>query len=297
MKNLINLRRDLFTTLEIYNPMQLGKTILFLISICVVACTTQEPIYQPIVLKENFQNKGHQLIYKTVEKVGNLELLRYGKKDVIAMYKLDKPEGKSDITLEKYIFEGELSYGKYYRHDYTMPELTGQIVQGNNGDETWMSLNHETLNSPSIINEVASTRSNNYYWFTVLQKLLDPDLFYHHLGTKTIDSNVYDVVEVMLDPEGIKSSNQYHVYINKKTGLVDQLVYDSETLGEEYGPRLIQLEYESIDGVYLPNKRRYKKSNWNAEIDDSPWTYETWYEVSFNNELTKDDFTNPEYFF
>lgn len=277
--------------------MHFGKTLLLMISVCVISCTTQEPIYQPIVLKENFQNKGHKLIYETVEKVGNFELLRYDKKDVIATYKLDKPEGKSDISLEKYIFEGELSYGKYYRHDYTMPNLAGEIIQANDGEQVWMSHNQVTLNSPSVINEASSDRANNFYWFTVLHKLLDPDLFYNYLGTKTIDSNKYDVVEVMLDPERIKSTNQYHVYINKKTGLVDQLVYDSESLGEEYGPRLIQLEYESIDGVYLPNKRRYKKSNWDADIDDSPWTYETWSEVSFENELTKEDFRNPEYYF
>lgn len=55
-------------------------------------------------------------------------------------------------------------------------------------------------------------------------------------------------------------------------------------------PNLMQLEYENIDGMLIPTKRKYKKSTWNADISDEPWIHVIWSNVKFNNGLTKKDF-------
>ncbi|WP_249028399.1 hypothetical protein [Salegentibacter salegens] len=53
----------------------------------------------------------------------------------------------------------------------------------------------------------------------------------------------------------------------------------------------MKLEYENIDGLLLPTKRKYKKSTWNADVTDKPWTAVTWSDIKFENDLTKKDFT------
>jgi len=40
----------------------------------------------------------------------------------------------------------------------------------------------------------------------------------------------------------------------------------------------------------IPTKRLYKKSNWNAEVSEKPWTTVIWSNIKFNNGLTKEDF-------
>ena len=50
------------------------------------------------------------------------------------------------------------------------------------------------------------------------------------------------------------------------------------------------LEYETVDGILIPTKRKYKASNWNADVTDEPWITVNWTDISFNNGLSKDVF-------
>ncbi|MGJ8593428.1 MAG: DUF6503 family protein [Aquaticitalea sp.] len=235
------------------------------------------------------QNKGKELVQKMVEKVGNYNMLSQ-KKDVVYTYTYQTPDGKMDISTEKYLFNGELSYGAYQKHERTFPDLEGLIEQGYDGNEYWLKHKGEILNDSTRLKRVAFNRPTNFYWFTMFQKLLDPGLNYDYLGEKTISEQPYDIVKISFNSEDDKPTDIYQLYINKNTVMVDQFLFTVADFGAMEIPNIMQLEYEDIDGLLIPTKRQYKQSTWNADVSEDPWIHVTWTNIKFNNGLNIDDF-------
>lgn len=250
----------------------------------VTETATKESVAAP-----EFENKGQQLVYDMVQKVGDYKSLR-AKNDVVYTYTYQTPDGKTDISTEKYLFDGELSYGAYERHERTLPNLEGLIEQGFDGRTYWLKHKGVALNNEKYLKRVAFNRPTNFYWFTMMQKLLDPGVNYEYLKEATIDGTGYDVVKISFTSDDDKPTDIYQLYINKKTGLVDQFLFTVADFGVLETPNLMTLEYEEVDGILLPTKRLYKKSTWNAEVSDAPWIKVTWSDMKFNNGLTKEDF-------
>jgi len=236
-----------------------------------------------------FQNKGHELVYAMVQKVGDYSNLS-SKRDVVYTYTYQTPDNQTDISTEKYLFDGELSYGKYEQHERTLSQLEGIIEQGYDGNEYWLKHNGEIIADNELLKRVAFNRPTNFYWFTMMQKLLDPGLNYELLGEETIEGNNYDIVKVTFKSEGDKPTDIYQLYINKKTLLVDQFLFTVADFGKLEIPNLMKLEYEEIEGLLIPTKRQYKQSTWNADITDKPWINVTWSDIKFNTGITKEDF-------
>lgn len=236
-----------------------------------------------------FQNKGHELVYNMVEKVGSYQKLR-NKNDVVYTYTYTTPDTKTDISTEKYIFDGELSYGKYKQHQRTLPELEGTMEQGYDGKEYWIKVNGKEINDTDAIKRVMFSRPTNFYWFTMFQKLLDPGLKYEYLGQKKWDNKNFDIVKISFDSENDKPSDIYQLYINKETGLVDQFLFTVVDFGVVKNPLLMQIEYQQIDGFLIPTKRKYKKSTWEADVLDAPWIEVNWTNITFDNNFKKEEF-------
>ncbi len=236
-----------------------------------------------------FENKGEELVYKMVLKVGDYNTLAQ-KKDVIYTYTYKTPDGGTDTSTEKYLFDGELSYGLYTQHQRTFPDLEGNIEQGYDGREYWLKHKGEILNDSTRLKRVAFNRPTNFYWFTMFQKLLDPGLNYEYLGEVTLAENPYEVVKISFETTNEKPTDVYQLYINKETGLVDQFLFSVVDFGVMETPFLMQLQYEEIDGLLIPTKRLYKKSTWEAALTDEPWIEVNWTDIKFNNGLTKGDF-------
>lgn len=194
------------------------------LSIALISCSTSEKESTATVsAKESvkveaksFENKGHELVYNMVQEVGDYKQL-HNKKDVVYTYTYTVPDGKTDIITEKYIFDGELSYGAYIQHERTLPEYKGLIEQGFDGNEYWIKHDGEVLNDEELLKRVKFNRPTNFYWFTMMQKLLDKGLYYEHLGEKTINDKMYDIVKVTFDLNGKESTDIYQLYINKET--------------------------------------------------------------------------------
>jgi len=237
----------------------------------------------------NFQNKGHELVYHMVEKVGNYQKLR-SKKDVVYTYTYTTPDGKADISTEKYIFEGELSYGKYKEHQRTLPQLEGTMEQAYNGKDYWLKVNGKLVNDTTALKRVKFSRPTNFYWFTMFQKLLDPNLNYDYLGEKEVNLKTFDIVNVSFESKNEKPTDIYQLYINKETGLVDQFLFTVADFGVMEEPFLMQMDYEEVDGFLIPSKRKYKKSTWNADVTDAPWILVNWSNIEFDNSLKKEVF-------
>lgn len=242
-------------------------------------------------LKKNkleFKNKGHELVYQMTQKVGDYSKLA-AKKDVVYTYTYKTPDGKTDISTEKYIFDGELSYGKYTTHERTLTHLEGLIEQGYDGSEYWLKHNGSIVTDSVAIKRVAFNRPTNYYWFTMMQKLLDPGLHYEYIKEQTIDKKTYDIVKVTFNTHDNKPKDIYQVFINKETKLIDQFLFTVMDFGKS-DPLLMEMEYETIDGLLIPTKRRYKASNWDAEVTNDPWILVNWTDIKFNTGLSKTDF-------
>ena len=267
------------------------RLIIILMSMLIIGACGNTPNQNSIKSEESnkFQNQGHKLVFEMVKKVGDLDKL-IDLKDVTYTYTYETPDGKSDISKEKYIFEGELSYGKYIKHERTLPQLKGEIEQGYDGQEFWLKHNGKALNDKDFLKRVAFNRPTNFYWFTMMQKMLDPGLVYKYLGETTIDQKFYDIVKVTFETNNNKPTDIYQLYINKETQLVDQFLFTVADFGKIEVPNLMQLEYETTNGISIPTKRRYKVSTWNAEVSEEPWIKVNWSDIKFNNNLSKEDF-------
>ena len=274
------------------------------LSVMLLSCNTAETeTAQTMIPEENavventpekpemtFENRGQELVYEMVQKVGDYKMLR-DKKDVVYTYSYTTPDGKTDITTEKYIFDGELSYGAYKKHERTLPDLKGNIEQGYDGNEFWIKHDGEVLNDEKLLAQVKFNRPTNFYWFTMMQKLMDPGLNYEHLGEKTINENEYDIVKVSFDSPEDKPTDIYQLFINKETSMVDQFLFTVADFGVVEQPFLMELEYENVDGIMIPTQRNYKQSTWDAELTDGPWIQVSWTNINFNNGLTIANFT------
>lgn len=236
----------------------------------------------------DFQNKGHELVYKMTQKVGGYRQL-LEKKDVVYTYTYTTPDGKADISTEKYIFDGELSYGAYHQHERTLPELEGLIEQGYNGSTYWSKHNGQDFADEKQMNRVIFNRGTNFYWFAMMQKLLDPGVNYEYIKEETMDGDVYDIVKVSFDTEEDEASDIYQLYINRETLLVDQFLFTVDYF-QVHDPFLMKVEYEAIDGLLIPAKRIYTQANWEGEPLNENWIHVSWTDIKFNNGLSRDLF-------
>ncbi|MEP3388098.1 MAG: hypothetical protein ABJO02_07920 [Reichenbachiella sp.] len=262
---------------------------LFLIPVIISACGQSKPSEKQETPTVQFQNKGHELIYGLVQKVGSYQDL-LDRKDVVYTYTYQTPDGKTDVSTEKYIFDGELSIGQYTQHERTLPDLEGTFTQGYNGKEFWFQHDGAYLANEEYLKRTRFNRKTNFYWFAMFQKLLDPGLNYEHLGETNIENSKYDIVKITFNSEDGKPTDIYQVYINQATSLVDQFLFTVVDFNMIETPLLMQVEYEEIDGLLIPSKRRYKKSTWDAEVTDAPWILVNWSDIKFNNNLKRVEF-------
>lgn len=238
--------------------------------------------------KINFQNDAHKLVSQMVKKVGTYSLL-LEKKDVIYTYIYETADGKTDISTEKYIFDGELSYGIYEQHERIFQQYKGTIEQSYDGSEYWFKHEGKIIDDKKALKRVTFNRPTNFYWFAMMQKLTDPGLNYEYIGEKSIGDANYDIVKVTFNTEDEKPKDIYQLYINKETQLVDQFLFTVAEFGR-MEPNLMQVEYEKVDGFLIPTKRRYQNSNWDAEVTNQGWKKVTWSNIKFDNGLTKEEF-------
>jgi hypothetical protein len=274
------------------NQMKLKFAPIIVLALCLSSCVNENFTEKNDAKKEIktpvFQNKAHQLVYEMTQKVGTYsDLLNL--KDVSYTYSYRTADGKVDITEEKYIFAGEKSYGKYIKHERTLPEMAGTIEQGFDGTNFWFKNDGKYSSDEEIMKKVIFNRKTNFYWFTMMQKLSDPGLNYELLREEKVDDANYDVVNVTFKDQ-IKPTDIYILYINKKTQLVDQFLFTVADFGKTETPFLMKVEYEEIDGILIPSNRKYTASTWKGEYIVDNWILVEWRNIKFNAGLTKELF-------
>ena len=230
-----------------------------------------------------FQNKGHELVYIMAQESGDYEDLK-NLKDVVYHYTYRTPDQKEDISIESYIFEGELSHGKYIKHERTLADIDGSIEQAFNGSEFRIKIDGELSMDSSAIEATTFTRKTNFYWFAMMQKLLDPGIKYEYLGQDSVLDINYDVVKVTFESADNSPTDTYQLYINPETHLVDQFLFTVVSKGVN-DPILMRVTYEKFDGVQIPTYRKYTKSDWEATVINDVWVEEISKDIKFNQGL------------
>lgn len=231
------------------------------------------------------QNAAYSLVAKMVAKVGSMDKLK-ALKDVEYKYTFrDVSNNVSDVSTERYIFEGEQSWAQYDHHTFFIfPNEDGLVIQGYDGKTTWTSLNNKIIETPEAIRLAYFFRKTNFYWFTMMPKLLDEGLEYELLDDRIVNDINYKIVKVTFKENVGDVQDEYILYINPLSYLVDQFLFTVKSFNQT-APFLMQLEYEVVEGIHVSTKRRFTNSDWQGKIVGEKWSEQTSEQVKFNNEF------------
>lgn len=227
------------------------------------------------------------LLQKVTQKVGTISQLQ-AKNDVEYTYLYRSPDGKVDLSIERYIFDGEQSWAKYIVHEKNVsPDVSGDLIQSSVDGNVSVSINHQPVKEEKTIKLAAFLRPTNFYWFAMNQKLLDPGTVVKMAGKRKVGDIEYTLVDLTFEQE---NTDRYLLYINPETLLIDQFLFTVIDFGRTQ-PLLMTINYEEVDGITLPTRRRYAPAkSWTGELEADTWTDEIMMMIRFGNGFTKEDF-------
>jgi len=191
-----------------------------------------------------------QTIIKAMEKeMGGWDKM-YELKDVQFTYDYMYPgQNKKDLSIEKYIFEGEHSWAKYTTHQINvMPETEGEVIQSLVNNKVMVSHNGKMMNDEASKGLGMFLRKANYYWFTMMYKLNDPGVQLSMAGTENVNGTPYIKVKADFNPStvGKKENDIYVLYVNPTTKLVDQFLFSLPARGVMKPVILMKVKYKTM---------------------------------------------------
>lgn len=233
------------------------------------------------------------LVTKVVDEAGGADALRK-KVDVEYTYLYRRGEtGALDMSVERYLFDGEKSWARYDVHEGVNPGGEGLVIQGYDGQTTWQTVADVKTRDPKSLSKADFLRKTNFYWFAMTFKLLDPGLQYAYAGRRKVGETTYELVKITFDAGVGDVADTYVLYINPKTWRVDQFLFTVLDFGKK-DPLLMMVDYERVDGVLLPTKRRYTTSDWSGQVaEDAKWNDEVSVGIRFGNDFREGLFAAP----
>ncbi len=229
------------------------------------------------------------LIEKVVAKTGNYDLLKQ-LKDVEFEYTFYSPKsGKKDVSVERYIFDGEVSWGRYKTHDvYVMPNKTETVTQFYNGkNDTKMIVGKENITDPKVLNKTTFLRKANFYWFTMMPKLLDDGIIYKQLPDRKHNNIQYKIVKIGFNQGVGEVQDDFILYINPKTNLIDRFLFTVK--GSGLGILRMETTYETVNGyTFMAHRKVISGANWEDSNTGALLFEQTTTNVKFTNGFTKD---------
>ncbi len=215
---------------------------------------------KPVESKEKITydtNSPRSMLLAMQEACGGVNRLR-SLHDVEYDYEYASPDGKKDISKERYIFNNEISWANYTVHEINVsPELEGNIVQYYDGKNAFVYNNGKPLDDPAIVGTGQFLRMANYMWFNMMFKLTDPGIIYKYEGQEELDGTSFDVVYVTYDPEvtGKEQNDIFILYMNPKSHMVERFKFSLPTFGVMDPVLHAQLTYTEIDGIQIITRR------------------------------------------
>ncbi len=202
--------------------------------------------------------KSKSLINKLYEVNGGWEKLA-SKKDVQYTYVYNDFNKGTDLSTERYIFDGEASWGEYTQHEANvLPGMDGIATQSYVAGEAKISCAGKMVSDPKAIGGTEFLRSANFFWFSMMYKLNDPGTTHQYMGQEEVNGINYDKISLAYNPQevGKEVNDAYILYFNPKTHMVDQFMFSIPALGIEKPILRMELDYEKIDGIYVATTRR-----------------------------------------
>lgn len=255
------------------------------------ACSPMQPATAD--LPAGGPERARALVERMAATVGTMEdLKRLG--DVEYRYTYRKPDGSEDVSIERYRFDGELSWGRYTERSRVSPEHEGELIQGYDGSETWVTVDGRRLDDGAALRRADFLRKTNFYWFAMMQKLLDPGLRYQYLGAREVDGGVREVVRVRFDDGVGDAQDTYDLYLDPETHRVDRFLFTVMDFGVSE-PHMMRIDrYATHGGVALPVTRRYAKAAWDGSVLEDAWTDEVMDDLRFGNGFAANLFAPPD---
>ncbi|MDP9191902.1 MAG: hypothetical protein M3P06_09405 [Acidobacteriota bacterium] len=100
---------------------------------------------------------------------------------------------------------------------------------------------------------------NDTYWLLMGFKSFDPGVSREYAGEKSDAGNAYDVVRLSFDKVGLTPGDVYWMWVNRKTGLVDQWHMKLEGSKPEDEPGvLIFHDYQRFGGLQISTRREFQ---------------------------------------
>lgn len=239
---------------------------------------------------QNTDEKSAELLNALETVNGGYEKLA-SKKDVEFHYVYDNFEKGKDVSTERHIFNGEHSWASYEQHDINvMPGTEGVVLQSYVDDKPAITLAGKAITDPKAIGGTVFLRKVNFYWFTMMYKLKDPGTNYKYLGTEKVGEVTYDKVSLIYSSDITKKeqNDEYILYFNPETHLVDQFMFSLPAFGIEKPVLKMTLVYENIDGILVSTIRKGFMPNEKGEY--VPLGDFTFSKVKFNNGFKKESF-------
>ena len=238
-------------------------------------------------------NQGKALVKEMVAACGGTDKF-WALKDVEYEYTYDASyENKKDVSIERYVFDRELSWAEYTtREKHAFPDKEGKLVMGYDGSNSWCTMDGQLMQDSATLRVTDFMRKTNFYWFTMMYKLLDSGLNYEYQGKKTSSDMEYDIVKVTFGENVGDAQDIYVLYINPQTKMVDQFLFTVMDFGRKE-PLMMFIEYQTVDGVMVPKYRKYAPSDWDGNIMEEKWTENYFDNVKFNNNFAPDQFKQP----
>ncbi len=237
-------------------------------------------------------NKPETIIQAVADASGKWNNL-WNLKDVEYTYTYEQADGKKDVSVERYIFNGEYSWGKYTTHQVNvLPEGDQPIIQNYAKGKASVSIDGKEVTDEKIIGTADFLRQVNYYWFMMNFKIGDPGTSYKYLGQETVDGKTYDKVTVTYDPQktGKEANDAYILYVNPDTKLIDQFYFSLPAWGINDTVLLMKVKYTEIDGIQVPTHRYAYIPDDKGQFPQEPSLSEISTDVKFNNGFKPEDF-------
>jgi len=195
-------------------------------------------------------SEGHELINEMIESLGGIKNYRKLKDVTFSLTYRDTIKKVQDVSTEKFLYDGELSWAKYHEHTKNVfPKSKNPVTQAWNGREAW---DGNFIPAPPAKKMAKFARNTSFFWFNMMYKMADSGIIHKMLPGRTYNGKDYKIVEVTYEENVGDAQDKFVLYLNQDTKLVDHFIFSNMFFGPDVPPRLMHVEYEEYDGLNFP---------------------------------------------
>ncbi len=227
-------------------------------------------------------------MYKVTGDYGDL----WKKNDVQFDYLYDNFAAGKDVSQERFIIDGEHTWARYTTHERNvLPGQDGIVVQSLIDGVPQVTLNGKSVKDEAALGGTKFIREVNPFWFMMSYKIADPSTIHSYLGSEVVDGVTYEKVSLKYKNEmtGKPADDEYILYYNTKSNLIDLFYFSLPAMGVNDPIIKMEIEYDIIEGIYVPTKRRSYAPNPETGAYTLNGEY-TFSNIKFNNGFKKEDF-------